>query len=341
MRKDRYSISEDWLARHREEAVEPDLPIIDAHHHLWDRIGNRYLLPELLADVSGGHDIRATIYVEATSMYRADGPDELRSLGETEFANGVAAMAHSGVYGSMRACAGIIARIDMSLGENVACLLAAHRRAASDRFKGIRLHAQWDGSGIATGPQAVPGKDLLRDERIRRGFAQLSTLGLVGEIVVFHPQLPDVADFARQFEDTTIVLNHIGLPLGIGPYAGKREEVFLEWRRGIRAVAACQNVWVKLGGMAGHLIGFDFRSRETPPGSDELAALWSRYLWTVIDAFGPERCLFESDFPVDKEGCSYTVLWNAFKKLTTRYSASERAAMFSGTAAKLYGISIL
>jgi predicted TIM-barrel fold metal-dependent hydrolase len=341
----------------REAILEPTLPIVDPHHHLWDRPSEilkslppsdhgfmeiirrveSYLLDELLADLGSGHDVRATVYLECGAMYRADGPEELRSVGETEFANGIAAMSASGIYGDVRACAGIVGHVDLRLGAAVEDVLRAHVAAAPARFRGIRQIAAYDDDPSVLGPLAgrVPG-GLYRDTRFREGFAVLQKLGLSFDAWLLEPQLPDVIDLARAFPGTTIVLDHVGTPLGIGAYTGRREERFAAWRQNVAALARCENVVVKLGGLAMPFGGFPWSYTRRPQSSEELAAAWRPYIETCIEAFGPARCMFESNFPVDKVSGGYAVLWNAFKRLASGASADEKAALFRDTAKRFY-----
>jgi L-fuconolactonase len=320
-----------------EDVLEPGLPICDAHHHLWDHPGRRYLLDELLADTGSGHDVRATVFVECLSMYRATGPVALRPVGETEFVNGVAAMSASGRYGATRVAAGIVAFADLTLGDDVAAVLDAHL-AVSPRFRGIRHAAGWDASEAVRGSHTKPPAGLLGDAGFRRGFAELARRGLTFDAWVYHPQLAEVTDLARAFPDTTIVLDHLGGPLGIGPYAGRRAEIFAWWTGAIRALAACPNVVVKLGGLVMPLNGFGFHKRPQPPTSAELAEATRDWHLHAIECFGVERCMFESNFPVDRVSASYRVLWNSFKLIAGAFSHHEKAALFHDTATRVYGL---
>lgn len=333
-------VREDWLARLSEPALEPDLPIIDPHHHLWDRPGWRYLLPDLLADMATGHNIRATVYVQARSFHRADGPEELKSLGETEFVNGVAAMSASGTYGPSRVCAGIAGRVDLSIGARASDVLQRHMAVAPDRFRGIRHIVAWDADESLLNPGNPAPKGLLLDAQFREGFACLAPLGLSFEAWLYAPQLPELIDLARAFPETRIVLNHFGGPLGMGVYAGKREAMFAEWQANIRALAACPNVFAKLGGLGMRINGFGFEDQAEPPDSDALVAAWKPYMHAAIEAFGAGRCMFESNFPVDKGSYSYGVFWNACKKLASGASAAEKAELFFGTAARFYRLDV-
>jgi predicted TIM-barrel fold metal-dependent hydrolase len=320
-----------------EEVLEPALPICDPHHHLWDHPGRRYLLDELLADTGSGHDVRATVFVECLSMYRAEGPVPLRPVGETEFVNGIAAMSASGRYGPTRVAAGIVAFADLSLGDGVGAVLDAHL-AASPRLRGIRHATAWDASEAIRNAHTKPPAGLLGAAGFRRGFAELARRGLTFDAWLYHPQLPELTDLARAFPDTTIVLDHFGGPLGIGPYQGRRAEVFAAWRGAIRALAGCPNVVAKLGGLVMPLNGFGFHKRERPPTSAELAEATREWYLHAIDCFGVGRCMFESNFPVDKVSASYRALWNSFKLIAAKFSAGEKAALFHDTAARVYGL---
>ncbi|MBS0522888.1 MAG: amidohydrolase family protein [Proteobacteria bacterium] len=336
------AVRPDWLASRREEALEPGLPIVDPHHHLIDRPeSGTYLLPDLLADIAGGgHDIIATVYLEWLSMYRADGPVEMRPIGEIEFANGVAAMSASGGYGKPRVCAGIVGHADLALGAPVRKVLEAMVVAGGGRFRGIRHIASMDPDQAAWGATAVRPMGLLRDSKVREGFAQLAPLGLSFDAWVYHPQLGDVVDLARAFPQTPICLNHVGGAIGLGRYKGKRDEVFAEWSQRIRELAACPNVWVKLGGLGMKMFGFDVHEGKLPPGSEQLATLWRPYIETCITAFGANRAMFESNFPVDKGSYSYGVYWNACKRLAQGASAAEKADLFQGSASRFYRLGI-
>ncbi|MGE0598632.1 MAG: amidohydrolase [Dehalococcoidia bacterium] len=328
--------SKEWHDQVIEEIIEPERRICDPHHHLWDRGGNRYLLDELLADTGSGHNVVSTVFIECLSMYRADGPAEMKPVGETEFVQGVAAMSASGGYGPMRACAGIISYADLALGDAVAPVLEAHIAASPNRFRGIRYAAGWHPSPDIRNSHTNPPEDILLDPTFRKGFAHLGRLGLSYEAWLYHHQIPQLTDLARAFPDIPIVLDHFGGPLGIGPFAGKQDEVFPEWKKSIDELAKCPNVVAKLGGINMPINGFGFEKRPKPPTSQELINVTGRYYEHTIDRFGPERCMFESNFPVDKVSCSYAVLWNAFKKMAAGFREDEKDAMFYGTATRTY-----
>lgn len=327
--------SGEWLDQVHEDVVEPDLKICDPHHHLWDHPGSRYLLDELLSDIGDGHRVVSTVFVECSSMYRAQGEQAFKPVGETEFVNGIAAMSASGQYGEARACAGIVSFADLMLGADVGRVLDAHM-AISDRFKGIRHAAGWDASDAVRNSHTDPFAGMLGDARFLEGFAELGKRGLSFDAWLYHPQLGELKVLAERFPDTVIILDHLGGPLGIGPYAGKRDEIYPVWKRDIEALSRCENVVAKLGGMIMPINGFGFHKRERPPGSDEIIAATGDYYRHMLECFGAERCMFESNFPVDKQSCSYRVLWNAFKKLVADASAAEKSALFHDTATRVY-----
>jgi predicted TIM-barrel fold metal-dependent hydrolase len=328
---------EDWLAKAPAEAIlEPDLEIIDTHHHFWDRPRHRYLLDELLADLSGGHNVVATVYVECQSMYRTDGPEKLRSVGEVEFAAGIAAMCESGGYGPTRAARGIVGFADLTLGGYVEPVLEALIAAGGGRFRGVRHAAGWHEDPVIGNNHHGTGPGLYLRDDFRAGLGRLAALGLTLDGLVYHPQHADLVDLARACPDASIVMNHTGMPLGYGPYTGKLDEVYTAWRATMAEVAACPNVTLKLGGMMMRLASYDYNQLPAPPSSEQLAAHWRPFIEPCIELFGPERCTFESNFPVDKMGIGYTGLWNAFKHLAAGASAAEKAALFAGTARRVY-----
>jgi L-fuconolactonase len=332
-----------WLAkRPTEAALEPDLPIIDPHHHFWDTPHRgHYLLPELLADIGGGHNIVSTVFLECRAMYRKDGPREMAALGEVEFVTGIAAMSASGGYGPCRVAEGIVGGGDLTVGARVRELLEAEVRAAGGRLRGLRHGVAWDGNAsVGNYASRVVPPHLVLDPKFREGFAQLAPLGLSFESWQYHPQLSDAVDLARSFPGTTIILNHVGGILGVGPYNGHREEILATWRKDINELAKHPNVYCKLGGLGMVSVGFDFHERDMPPTSEDLAAAWRPYIEGCIEGFGVDRCMFESNFPPDKQSCGYTELWNAFKRITSGASAAEKKALYSGTAAKVYRLTV-
>lgn len=343
-----------------EPILEPELPIVDPHHHLWDRplglggdlpppahpfeavirLRPRYLLDELLADTNSGHNIIATVFVECGAMYRADGPTELKPIGETEFVNGVAAMSASGIYGPTRACAAIVSKADMMLGDGVAAVLDAHIAHAPDRFRGIRHSASYDADSGVLGPLVRLGPGLYETDAFRAAFPHLAKRDLSFEAWLLEPQLPELVALTRAFPDNRVVLDHVGTPLGIASYEGRREERFPIWREQIRELSKSPNVVVKLGGLAMPFCNFPSFMSDPPAPSEQLAAEWRPYVETCIEAFGPERCMFESNFPVDLGSCDYATLWNAMKRIAAGASPEEKTALFSGTAINTYRLAL-
>jgi predicted TIM-barrel fold metal-dependent hydrolase len=333
----------DWLALTSEPPLEPQLPICDPHHHLWDRRSaripyQRYLIDELTADTGSGHNVRSTVFIEARSMYRTDGPAEMRPVGEVEFVQGQAAMSASGLYGPTKAAAAIVGHADLNLGERIESVLNALQAASPNRFRGIRHSVTWDPHPEVENTAAHKIEGQLASDKFRTGARVLARMGYTLEGWCFHPQLADMAAFAKSVPDLTIILNHVGGLLRTGPYANRNDEVMQNWRKGIAAVAACPNVVIKLGGLGMVRCGFDWHTREKPIGSEELAGAMAPFIDYCIEQFTPARCMFESNFPVDKVSFSYNVMWNAFKRMSKGYSATERAAMFHDCAAKTYRI---
>ena len=328
-------MSGQWLDLVSEQILEPDIPICDPHHHLWDNQTNPYLLPELLTDLSSGHNVVSTVFVECASMYRATGPQAMRPVGETEFVNGAAAMSASGGYGDIRACQGIVSFADLCLGADVGPVLDEHMRL-SGRFRGIRHAAGWDASDKVRNSHTRPPQSLFLREDFRAGFEQLAKRGLTFDAWLYHTQIPELTDLAKAFPQVTIIFDHFGGPVGIGPYAGHGDEIFQQWSKDVAELAKCENVYPKLGGIVMPLNGFDWHKRDTPATSDEIVAATGRYHTTAIELFGPQRCMFESNFPVDKQSCSYHVLWNAFKKIAADFSAQDKQWLFHDTAVQAY-----
>jgi len=328
---------EAWLAKHPPEPIlEPDLPIIDTHHHLWERPDHRYLLHEFLADARTGHNLVASVFVECRSMYRASGPEEMRPVGEAEFVAGMAAMSNSGAYGPARVAAGIVGFADLTLGDRVEPVLQALITASGGRFRGVRHSGAWDPDPVIGNSHTAHGLHLFSQPGFRAGFERLTALGLSFDAWVFHPQLADVVDLACAFPSANIIVGHVGGPLGYGAYAGREKEVFAAWQAGVTELARCPNVVMKLGGMMMRLAAYDYRTKPGPPTSDELAALWRPYIEPCIELFGANRCMFESNFPVDKMGIGWAPLWNALKRIASGATAAEKDALFSGTARRVY-----
>ena len=332
----------DWLALTQESTLEPEIPICDPHHHFWDLRPlsipyQNYLLHELAADLNSGHNVRSTVFLEARSMYRAGGPEELRPVGEVEFVQGLAAASASGLYGPSRVAAAIIGHADLKRGDGVEPVLEALQAASPNRFRGIRHNVTWSPAPEMDNRES---EGILANSTFRSGAQVLARKGLSLDTMLSFPQLPELADFARAEPDLTIILNHIGGVNRVGSYANREDEVWSSWQSGIAAVAACDNVTLKLGGLGMPRMGFRWHARENPIGSEELAETMSPWITYCIEQFSPDRCMFESNFPPDKVSYSYNVMYNAFKRLSRGYSTSERAAMFHDTAARVYRIGV-
>jgi predicted TIM-barrel fold metal-dependent hydrolase len=293
------------------------------------------LLHELIADVDQGHNVRSTVFIEARSMYRADGPSEMRPVGEVEFVQGLAAASASGLYGKCRAAATIVGHADLKLGDRATPVLEALQAASPNRFKGIRHIVTWDRdpqveSREIEGVLAAPG--------FRAGAKALARMNLTLDTICCWPQLPEMVAFARAVPELTIIMNHLGGLNRTGRFAGKDEEVMPAWRAGMAELAKCPNVLLKLGGHGMPRFGFDWHLRDKPVGSEELAEQIAPLMSYCIEQFGPDRCMFESNFPVDKVSFSHPILYNAFKRFSKSYSAAERAALFHDTAVKAYRV---
>ncbi|QIG53064.1 amidohydrolase family protein [Altererythrobacter sp. BO-6] len=339
-----------------EPILEPDLAIIDPHHHLWDLRPMLPMFPEprhrfietlipaahytfdqLLADVQTGHNIIATVFMECSAFYNAAYGNAKKPVGEVEYVNGVAAQSASGLYGDLRLCAGIVGHADLTLGSAAGEVLDA-LQAASPRFRGLRHQGAWDADPEVLGPPFHAPPELYRDSTFSEGFAELGKRGLSFDAWILEPQIPDVIDLARAFPDQPICLDHCGTPLGMASYTGKLHERFDIWRRNIRELAQCENVSVKLGGLAMHNCAMPEKGPAAGTNSEDLAAMWRPYIETCIETFGPDRAMFESNYPVDRWGATYPVLWNAFKRITRGASPEEKRALYAGTAARFYRI---
>ena len=322
-----------WLDSRREDILEPELPIIDAHHHLWMRQPPPYLFREYLADVASGHNVVASVFAECHSMYRRTGPEAFRPVGESEFVAGIAAMSESGLFGPAQICKVMFGAADLTLGSEVEQVLEAHEVASGGRFRGVRAEAAWH-PGVAS-PMDRPG--YLKEPAVRQAIDCLMRRGHSLDIWVFHPQLQEVIELARDFPGLTIILNHFGVPILGGPFKGKADEVFADWRRDIEAMGELENVYFKLGALPMRKV--DRSDPDLPPSSDDIASAWQRWTEVAISSFSPSRCMFESNFPVDKRHYSYPVLWNACKKLAAPYSEDEKRELMAGAAQRAYRIS--
>ncbi|HUD32772.1 MAG TPA: amidohydrolase family protein [Variovorax sp.] len=339
--RDAYALAAWHATQPSEPALEPGLPIVDAHHHLYGAPGaaQRYQVEDLANDLAdGGHRVIGTVYIEAFGAgWRTDGPAELRSIGEVEAAVGAGTPLLHTPQGPCTLAAGIVSNVDLCLGNAVAPVLEAHVRAGAGRLRGVRHPATHDAGPLGQFTHnAAP--HLLADPRFRRGLGWLSRFGLSFDALVFHTQLHELIALADAFPDTRFILNHGGIALGVTPYDADRQGVFTQWRRGIRALAERPNVSVKIGGMGMLLCGFGFEEATSPPRSETLATAWRPFIEVCVEAFGPQRCMFESNFPVDKQSCSHAALWNAFKRCTRAWSEDERRAVFYRTACVAYAL---
>ena len=324
---------EETLSQIVEEPLDPSLPICDAHHHLWYNTDINYTVEDFLLDISGGHNICRTVFVESRLMLKENVPPEMQPVGETEFVCKITSRV-KGRNGKILA-SGIVGFADLTLGTSVAPVLEAHVCAGKKRFRGIRYITAWDASPYIKSRRAVP-PGLLMDRKFREGFATLRRYGLSFDAWLYHPQLMELVDLARAFPDNRIIVDHAGGPLGIGPYALKKESVFQDWKRSIKELSNCVNVYMKLGGLGMKICGFGWNRVEKPPDSMDLAMAFEPYYLWCIERFGVDRCMFESNFPVDKASYSYTTLWNAFKRVTSNFSHDERLALFYNTAVTAY-----
>lgn len=330
-----------WRALLQEEILEPDIPIIDAHHHLWDKVGQTYLLKEYLADLRSGHNIRASVYVECGSYYRSTGPEMMNRLGEVEFVNGEAAKAAALPPENPQVCAAIVGAADLTYGAEISRLLDAQQATAPDRFRGIRLSTKWDpDEGLNHGRYVVP-PNLLSDKDFRAGFALLSPRGLSFDALVYHPQLLELTELARAFPSTTIILNHIGgLVANTRTYRDHAQEAIAQWKEGIKRLSTCPNVLIKLGGLGMPYLNYGLNKLATPAPSEHIAQVWGPLFKFCIDQFGPNRCMFESNFPPDGGSVDFPIMWNAFKRIASCYSDDEKHALFFGSAANAYRLTV-
>ncbi|MGH1492557.1 MAG: amidohydrolase family protein [Acidimicrobiales bacterium] len=325
-----------WIAQVQEEALEPDLPICDPHHHLWLDSGHTgwpYILDDLLADTGSGHNVVKTVFLECHAEYRTDGPEHLRPIGETEFVVALAerstALAASGTGAEI---AGIMGNADLSLGNGAEEILLAHEEAGRGRFRGVRYSTAQDDHPPLSRPPSAP----MDNEAYLAGVRKVGALGYTYDAMVYHPQLLELVEVARACPETPIVINHLGCILGTGPYKDRRGEILEFWRGAMSELAACTNTFLKVGGIGMPMMGFRWDKQDAPPNSEELAEPWTEPIQWVIDQFGPDRCMFESNYPVDGRGAGYVVLWNAFKRIAAGYSADEKRLLFHDTAATAY-----
>ena len=326
-----------WIDQVREEALEPDLAICDPHHHLWLDAGHTgwpYTLDDLLADTGSGHNVVRTVFLECHAEYRSDGPRHLRPVGETEF---VVTQAERSAATDGAEIAAIMGNADLALGDAAEEVLAAHEEAGAGRFRGVRyITAQDPHPPLAMGSSAA-----MDDPDYLAGVRKVGAMGYTYDSMVYHPQLFELAAVARACPETPIVVDHLGGFLGTGPYKDRRPEILAFWKTAMAELATCPNTFLKVGGIGMPMMGFRWDKQDAPPNSEELAAPWREPIQWVIEQFGPHRCMFESNFPVDKRGAGYTVLWNAFKRIAADYSDAEKRDLFHNTAARAYRLQLV
>jgi len=326
-----HTVREDWLALAQEGVLAPGQPIFDCHHHLWDRPEGRYRVEELMADIASGHDVRASLYVQCRTGYRADGPEALRSVGEVE-------TVLDWTRGHDHFPVGIVAMADLQLGDGVRPVLEALTEAGQGSVKGIRNTTAWHADPAVRSNPKPPPRGLLRTDAFRDGARAVAAHGLSLDVWPYQTQLHEVCALAEAVPELTIVVDHCGGPLGVGPHDRFDPESFRAWRDALVGVAALPNTRIKIGGFGLGVFGWRYADEALPPQSDTLAEDWRPWIETCLDLFGPDRAMFESNFPVDKGQVGYRTLWNAFKRLAAPLSPHERDALFWRTAAHTYRI---
>jgi len=314
--------------------LEKELEICDAHHHIWDFPTSKYLADELLEDFVSGHNVTSSVYMECGHAYDTSLPKHLASTGETKFIENFAEEILKRTNGDVAACKAIVSYTDLCLGSRTQESLEAHL-AASNRFCGVRHATGWDADKNIRNAHTKPTEGLMLTKEFSNGIRALTKLNLSFDAWLYHPQILEFATLAKNHPNQIMVLDHVGGPLGIGRYAGARKLVYEQWKKNISLLATQENVYVKLGGLAMSITGM-VNKRLPNIDTIQLAALTAPYYLHVIDKFGAERCIFESNFPVDKVGVSYSTLWNSFKYITQSFSPSEKLALFKGTAEKIY-----
>ena len=324
-----------WLELTQEDVLDPDLPICDPHHHLWDKPGDRYMIDEISRDVGSGHNIVQTVFVEVDAMYRSSGPEEMRPIGESEWVRGIGAQSDSGLYGRTKVATGIVGYANLNLGARVEPVLEAMESVSSGRFRSVRHTCSWDEyEPLRSHRSGWPG--MMAETKFREGLSKLIDRGHSFDALVYHPQLSELTELVDAFPNGVFVLNHIGRPLGVGPYQGHRDKVYEVWKKDMAKLAERSNVLVKVGGLGNRVSGFGWDTQPEPPNSQELVEKTSPYYLYTIEVFGPERCMFESNFPVDRNSYSYKTIWNSFKRMTQGFSSTEKTWLFHDTAAKAY-----
>ena len=333
---------EGWIDGIQENIIDPNREIIDPHHHLWhgpkDPAGikesYRYLLQDLWKDTSSGHNIKKTVFIDCGLEYYSEGHEQFKPVGETEFVVEIAQQAQED--SSQAQIAGIIGHANMMLGSSVKEVLELHVEKGAGLFRGIRHAGGWDEDDRVKNAHSHPTPHIYLEDKFQEGLQELASLGMVFDTWHYHNQIKDLTKLAKNLPELVIVHDHFGGPLGIGPYKGKREEIFEQWQEDINELSQCKNVYSKLGGLAMPVNGWSWHKNEVPATSEEIISEQERYYLHTLDCFGSERCMFESNFPVDKQSVSYHVIWNAYKKMVKGYSETEKSNLFYGTADRVY-----
>ncbi|NIZ15732.1 amidohydrolase [Phaeobacter sp. HF9A] len=326
-----HTVREEWLALMQEDILAPGQPIFDCHHHLWHRAEGRYGAEELMADLRAGHDVRASLFVQCRTGYRVDGPEALRPVGEVE-------TVLDWTRGQDRFPVGIIAMADLQLGDSVRPVLDALIEAGHGHVKGIRNTTAWHADPLVRSNPKPPPDGLLRSDAFRDGAQAVAARGLSLDVWAYQTQLDEVRALAATLPDLTIIVNHCGGPLGVGPHDRFAPENFQNWRNALAAIAALPNTRIKIGGFGLGVFGWPYTDAALPPHSATLAEDWRPWVETCFDLFTPRRAMFESNFPVDKGQFSYRALWNAFKRLAASLSRDDQDALFWRSATQSYGI---
>ena len=335
-------VRQEWLNQLIEDPILPNIPIIDPHHHLWDVGFGRYYIEELLEDInSSGHNILSTVYIMSSSntkIYSKDGLEEFKPLTEIEFATSEGKRADLIPNNRVKVNASIVGSVDLTYGNKLQPVLEKAVNISEGRLKGIRMllashtdprissGAVKSDLGLMLHPNFIDGAKCVQDANLSLDFW------------IYHTQLNEMEKIARALPDLTIILNHIGGPIHIGEYEGKQAATHREWRSAMMRLSRIPNINVKLGGLGMAVNGAKFHNSKFPPNSVQLSDIWKPWIYETIDMFGFDRCMFESNFPVDKGSCSYGALWNAFKIIAKDMSDDEINKLFSKNAAKIYKI---
>ena len=330
--------NKEWLDLVKEEIIDPEREIVDPHHHLWSgEARTDYLLEDLWSDTGSGHNIKKTMFIQCRTHLRTEGPEHLEPVGEMDFITKIAEQSRKGSE-NQSIIAGVIAHANLNFGDLIEETLDAHEEAGPGLLRGIRHAVARDDNPENLAHPGLGEKGQLSREGFREGVRRLGRRGLTFDSWHYHHQMKEFIELAKAVPDTAIILDHFGTILGVGPYADKKDEIFQEWKKDMAELAKCENVHAKLGGLAMPDNGFGWHLKPTPPTSDEFVAAQKKYYLHTIDCFGPERCMFESNFPVDRCSISYHVLWNGFKKMVADFSEDEKKLMFSGTATRVYNL---